>query len=54
MNGNPGAQVDAITKMLAIDGWSNASYRGLWKIADKGGVQALLTLALVSPEYLLN
>jgi len=54
MNGNPGAQVDAITKMLAIDAWSNESYRALWKIADRGGVQALLTLALVSPEYLLN
>ena len=54
MNGNPGAQVDAITKMLAIDAWSNESYRALWKIADKGGVQELLTLALVSPEYLLN
>ena len=54
MNGNPGAQVDAITKMLAIDAWSNQSYRALWKIADRGGVQELLTLALVSPEYLLN
>jgi uncharacterized protein (DUF1800 family) len=54
LSGSPGAQVDAITRMLALDSWSDESYRALWKIADKGSAQELLVLALVSPEYLLN
>jgi uncharacterized protein (DUF1800 family) len=54
LNGSPGAQVDAVTKLLAVDAWSNRSYRALWKTADKGSAQELLVMALVSPEYLLN
>ena len=56
MNGNPGAQVDAITKMLAIDAWSNQSYRALWKIADQGGrpgaVDAGPGLSRVPPQLI--
>jgi uncharacterized protein (DUF1800 family) len=54
LNGSPGAQVDAVTKLLAVDAWSNRSYRALWKTADKASAQELLVMALVSPEYLLN
>jgi len=54
LNGNPGAQVDAVKKLLAIDAWSDRTYRALWKTADKGSAQELLVMALVSPEYLLN
>ena len=54
LNGNPGAQVDAITKMLAIQSWSPRTYQALWKLADKGTPQEVLVLALVSPEYLMN
>ena len=54
LNGNPGAQVDAITKMLAIQSWSSRTYQALWKLADKGSPQEVLVLALVSPEYLMN
>ncbi len=54
LNGNPGAQVDTVKKMLAIDAWSDRTYRALWKTADKGSAQELLVMALVSPEYLLN
>ena len=54
LNGSPGAQVDAVTRLLAVDAWSNRSYRALWKTADKASAQELLVMALVSPEYLLN
>ncbi|MGA3215970.1 MAG: DUF1800 domain-containing protein [Acidimicrobiales bacterium] len=54
LNGNPGAQVAAITKMLAVEAWSNRSYQALWKMADKGSPQEILVLALVSPEFLMN
>jgi uncharacterized protein (DUF1800 family) len=54
LNGNPGAQVDLVTKMLAIEAWSPRTYSALWKLADKGSPQELLVLALVSPEYLMN
>ena len=54
LNGSPGAQVDAVKKLLAIDAWSDRTYRALWKTADKGSAQELLVMALVSPEYLLN
>jgi uncharacterized protein (DUF1800 family) len=54
LNGNPGAQVDAVKKLLAVDAWSDRTYRALWKTADKGSAQELLVMALVSPEYLLN
>ncbi len=54
LNGNPGAQVAAVTKMLNIDSWSNNTYAALWKIAAKGSVQELLVMALVSPEFLMN
>jgi uncharacterized protein (DUF1800 family) len=54
LNGNPGAQVDAITKMLAIDAWSPRTYQALWKIADRESPQNVLVMALVSPEYLMN
>jgi len=54
LNGSPGAQVDAVKKLLAIDAWSDRTYRTLWKTADKGSAQELLVMALVSPEYLIN
>jgi len=54
LNGNPGAQVAEISKMLAIDSWSNGTYAALWKMADKGTIQELLVMALVSPEFLMN
>jgi uncharacterized protein (DUF1800 family) len=54
LNGSPGAQVDAVKKLLAIDAWSDRTYRALWKTADKGSAQELLVMALVSPEYLIN
>jgi len=54
LKGNPGAQVAAVTKMLAVEAWSNRTYQALWKLADKGNPQELLVLALVSPEYLMN
>jgi len=54
LNGSPGAQVAAVTRLLAVDAWSERSYRALWKMADKASPQELLVLALVSPEYLLN
>ena len=54
LNGNPGAQVAAVTKMLAVEKWSSRSYQALWKIAATGSVQDLLVLALVSPEFLMN
>jgi uncharacterized protein (DUF1800 family) len=54
LNGSPGAQVDAVKKLLAIDAWSDRTYRALWKTADKGSAQELLDMALVSPEYLIN
>jgi uncharacterized protein (DUF1800 family) len=54
LNGSPGAQVDAVTKLLAVEAWSDRTYRALWKTADKGSAQELLVMALVSPEYLLN
>jgi uncharacterized protein (DUF1800 family) len=54
LNGKPGAQVAAVGRMLAVDTWSNETYRALWRIADKGSPAELLVLALVSPEYLLN
>jgi uncharacterized protein (DUF1800 family) len=54
LNGNPGGQVALITKMLAIDTWSQRSYSALWKLADRASPQELLVLALVSPEYLMN
>ncbi len=54
LNGNPAAQVDAVKKLLAIDVWSDRTYRALWKTADNGSAQELLVMALVSPEYLLN
>ena len=54
LNGKPGAQVNVVKEMLAIDAWSDRTYRALWKTADKGSAQELLVMALVSPEYLLN
>jgi len=54
LNGNPGGQVAAVRKMLALETWSPQTYRALWKIAAKGSAQELLTMALVSPDYLLN
>jgi uncharacterized protein (DUF1800 family) len=54
LNGSPGAQVDAVKTLLAIDAWSDRTYRTLWKTADKGSAQELLVMALVSPEYLIN
>ncbi len=54
LNGSPGAQVGAVKKLLAIDAWSDRTYRALWKTADKGSAQELLVMALVSPEYLIN
>jgi uncharacterized protein (DUF1800 family) len=54
LSGNLGAQVAAVTKMLAIPAWSNRTYQALWKIAAKGSPQELLVLALVSPEFLMN
>ncbi len=54
LNGSPGAQVDAVKRLLAIDAWSDRTYRALWKTADKGSAQELLVMALVSPEYLIN
>lgn len=54
LNGNPGAQVATVRRMLGLESLSNESYRALWKMAKQGGPQELLVLALVSPEYLLN
>jgi uncharacterized protein (DUF1800 family) len=54
LNGNPGAQVSAITKMLAVQSWSPRTYQALWKLADKASPQEVMVLALVSPEYLMN
>jgi hypothetical protein len=54
LNGNPGAQVAAMAKMLGLEGWSHETYRALWKMAKQGSAQELFVLALVSPEYLLN
>jgi uncharacterized protein (DUF1800 family) len=54
LNGNPGGQVAAMTKMLAIDSWSNGTYAALWKMAAKSSPQELLVMALCSPEFLMN
>jgi uncharacterized protein (DUF1800 family) len=54
LNGNPGAQVAAVRKILGLDAWSNQTYRALWKVAQNGSPEELLVMALVSPEFLLN
>jgi uncharacterized protein (DUF1800 family) len=54
LNGNPGAQVAAVRKILGLEAWSHQTYRALWKVAQKGSPEELLVMALVSPEYLIN
>jgi uncharacterized protein (DUF1800 family) len=60
-NGNPKAQVQAVTDLLNVEAWSKQTAGALSKLADQlkddGGswpAQQLVTLALVSPEFMMN
>jgi uncharacterized protein (DUF1800 family) len=60
-NGNPKAQLQAVTELLNVGSWSKQTAAALSKLADElkgdGGswpAQQLVTLALVSPEFMMN
>jgi uncharacterized protein (DUF1800 family) len=60
-NGHPGGQIDAVQELLAVHAWSKQTYGALLSLAtqNKDGsgswpAQQLVTLALVSPEFMLN
>lgn len=48
----PGQRVDAVAHLLGVDGWSSATSGALARVADRPS--ELVTLALVSPEYVAN
>lgn len=61
LNGQPPGQIKAVRQLLAIDSWSKQTYGALASLAaalkEDGGswpAQQLVTLALVSPEFMLN
>ncbi|MGO9560052.1 MAG: DUF1800 domain-containing protein [Acidimicrobiales bacterium] len=61
LSGNPTAQVKKIREILGIETWSSRTYAALMKLgtslkSDSGTwpAQQLMTMALVSPDYLLN
>jgi uncharacterized protein (DUF1800 family) len=60
-NGRPAQQIAAVQDLLAIASWSKQTYGALLSLATSlqgdGGswpAQQLVTLALVSPEFMLN
>jgi uncharacterized protein (DUF1800 family) len=60
-NGNPRAQIAAVGELLDVAGWSRQTEGALDRLArdleDDGGswpAQQLVTLALVSPEFMMN
>ena len=60
-NTHPGAQIAAVKELLAIQAWSEQTYSAMASLATQlsqdGGswpAQQLVTLALVSPEFMLN
>jgi uncharacterized protein (DUF1800 family) len=60
-NGHPAQQIAAVQDLLAIASWSKQTYGALMSLATSlqgdGGswpAQQLVTLALVSPEFMLN
>jgi uncharacterized protein (DUF1800 family) len=61
MNGQPARQIAAVARLLAIDSWQKETYGAMASLAsrlkeDSGSwpAQQLVTLALVSPEFMLN
>jgi uncharacterized protein (DUF1800 family) len=61
LNGKPSQQVAAVAELLAVDKWSKQTYGSLVTLASAlkqdGGswpAQELVTLALVSPDFMLN
>ena len=61
LKGKPSEQVAAVGKLLAVHTWSKQTYGALANLASamktwggSGPAQQLVTLALVSPEFMLN
>ncbi len=61
LNGKPADQIGAVSDLLAVPQWTKRTYQGLASLGSHlrqdGGswpAQQLVTLALVSPEFMLN